>query len=132
MVNPIPRSNQALAPSGAPRPAEAQRDGVVSCGMTLQAHNAAKAEYDRSAALRIRAGPSNPPAREITTFKERVSVIKITSLTILSASLFRLSPSFSRRLYHAESLWLGSLRKKPILKLLINSHEHLERQAYHA
>jgi hypothetical protein len=59
-------------------------------------------------------------------------VIKITSLTILSASLFRLSPSFSRRLYHAESLWLGSLRKKPILKLLINSHEHLERQAYHA
>ncbi len=80
--------------------------------MTLQAHNAAKAEYDRSAALRIRAGPSNPPATEITTFKESVSVIKITSLTILSASLFRLSPSFSRRLYHAENLWLGSLMAK--------------------
>ena len=37
-------------------------------------------------------------------------MIKITSLTILSASLFRLSPSFSRRLYRAENLWLGSLR----------------------
>jgi hypothetical protein len=37
-------------------------------------------------------------------------VIKITNLTILSASLFRLSPSFSRPLYHAENLWLGSLR----------------------
>ena len=40
-------------------------------------------------------------------------MIKITSLTILSASLFRLSPSFSRRLYHAENLWLGSLRNPP-------------------
>jgi hypothetical protein len=47
----------------------------------------------------------------LTTFKESVSVINITSLTILSASLFRLSPSFSRRLYHhVQNLWLGSLR----------------------
>ncbi len=34
-------------------------------------------------------------------------MINITSLTILGASLFRISPSFSRRLYHAENLWLA-------------------------
>ncbi len=46
--------------------------------------------------------PQNASNRELTTFKESVSVINITGLTILSASLFRLSPSFSRRLYHAD------------------------------
>jgi hypothetical protein len=60
--------------------------------------------------------PQNASNGELTTFKESVSVINITSLTILSASLFRLSPSFSRRLYHADVRSYMRIRAKHCYK----------------
>jgi len=44
---------------------------------------------ERNKIAQAASGPSNSPAKELTTFKESVSVINITSLTILSASLPR-------------------------------------------
>jgi hypothetical protein len=88
-------------------------------------HNAAPAEYDRRAALRIRTGPSNPPAAQNTTFKESVSVIKITGLTILSLFDTKAPPSKSYSAWwRCASQWSNSLFRNgnPVLPFRLTAH----------